>query len=343
MTRIGERPTGERAAQHARRDLVLDYLTIYEKKPKRWIARALYGDHPELFKDLEAARKSVRYYTSANGKQSASTAAKRYAHMARKGPVEQELPPTLAEERLPYNIPKSIKKLGVISDTHVPFHDLRAMEIALSYLESENVDGLLLNGDLLDMYNCSFHERVFNKVTFAEEMEAGRQLLRHIRQRFPGIRIWFKAGNHEARMERFLAMKARELLGTNDFLLRVLLRLDDVEVEWLENKRLITAGKLNIIHGDEYRGAGGVNPARWLSLRTRESTLCGHFHRESEHRGRTISGQQQGWWSTGCLCELQPEWMPYNDWSHGFAIVNLEAEGLFAVENYTIVDGKVRG
>ena len=46
-------------------------------------------------------------------------------------------------------------------------------------------------------------------------------------------------------------------------------------------------------------------------------------------------------WSTGCLCDLHPRYMPLNKWNHGFAIVDLDTAGGFSVRNFRIIDGKV--
>ena len=163
-----------------------------------------------------------------------------------------------------------------------------------------------------------------------------------VRAAFPNIPIYFKEGNHCYRMERHLMKYAPVLIGMAEFELPTLLRMAETGIEYIRNKRTIHAGSLTIGHGDEWRGAGGVNPARWLSLRAGESMLIGHFHRTSQHIERTVRQTVRGWWSTGCLCELQPAYMPYNNWNHGFAMVYLNSDGSFEVDNKTIIQGKVR-
>jgi hypothetical protein len=47
-------------------------------------------------------------------------------------------------------------------------------------------------------------------------------------------------------------------------------------------------------------------------------------------------------WSTGCLCELEPSYMPLNNHNHGAAIVEVDhLTGSFKVENFIIINGKV--
>ena len=41
-------------------------------------------------------------------------------------------------------------------------------------------------------------------------------------------------------------------------------------------------------------------------------------------------------WSTGCLCNLRPEYAKFNRWNHGFAFVDIDKSGEFEVHNYKI-------
>lgn len=67
---------------------------------------------------------------------------------------------------------------------------------------------------------------------------------------------------------------------------------------------------------------------------------CSHFHQVSQHSERTAEGKIMSCWSTGCLCQLNPRYRPYNNWGHGFATVTLH-DGEFEVENKRIIEGKV--
>lgn len=51
--------------------------------------------------------------------------------------------------------------------------------------------------------------------------------------------------------------------------------------------------------------------------------------------------QVTGTWSTGCLCDLHPDYAPLNKWNHGFAFVEVFNGGKFEVQNLFISDGKV--
>jgi hypothetical protein len=113
-------------------------------------------------------------------------------------------------------------------------------------------------------------------------------------------------------------------------------------IEVVKSKKVILAGKLNIIHGHELpKGmAAPVNPARGFFLRTKASTIGGHHHQTSEHIENDLNNNLIGAFSTGCLCELNPHYMPINKWNHGFAVVENHGHD-FMVRNLKIINGRV--
>jgi hypothetical protein len=174
------------------------------------------------------------------------------------------------------------------------------------------------------------------------ELEQGRWFMKALRTAFPKARIYYKIGNHEDRLEKWLRLKAPEWIGMDEFELKMLLRFGENQIQLIDSSATIKAGNLNIIHGHEYMGGGTVNPARNLYLKAKASTICGHFHRKSEFTTRDINNKIQGAWTTGCLCELYPEYMKgHSDWVHGFAVVKIEKDGTFSVDNKLIIDGVV--
>lgn len=327
-----------------RRKALVALLKQYPTHPKLTLAKIAHKQDPALFPSVDATRRLIQTLTGVNGKKSQALKDKslfRPKGVAGADPWEAMMPDTWAEPLEPFHIPAN-GSLLVLSDIHVPFHDPDALKVAIRHGRNEKVGAVLLNGDTLDFYAVSDHEKDPRKVDWMGELEAGRQVLRMVRSAFPNVPVYFKEGNHEYRMERHLMKHAALLLGMPEFELPTLLRMGELGIEFIGNKRMIHAGELNIGHGDEWKGGGGINPARWASLRAKENVLVGHFHRPSEHIERTVRGRTRGYWSTGCLCELTPKYLPYNEWCHGFAVVHLNTDGTFEVENRKIIDGKVR-
>jgi predicted phosphodiesterase len=231
----------------------------------------------------------------------------------------------------------------VLSDVHSPYHSETGVQIALNHGVEQEADVVLLNGDILDFYAASKWEKDPRKRNLEKEIETGIGLLEYIRETFPSARIIYKEGNHEERWESFLIRKAPELLGVKKFSWQAVFELDRLKIEWVGEKRPIRLGKLNVVHGHEYRFAiaGPVNAARGLFNKAKAHALCGHFHQTHTHSETTIEQKLIATFSTGCLCDLHPEYMPLNNWNQGFADVDVTATGNFHVQNLKIDQGEL--
>lgn len=238
---------------------------------------------------------------------------------------------------------RSTKTL-ILSDIHAPYHHLPSLEAAINEGLKRNVQAVILNGDTLDFFAVSRWEKDPRKRDLAREVEIGRELLKAIREAFPGKQIIFKKGNHEERWESYLSNKAPELLGVDDFDTERIFRLDDLNMRVLDNRKHIRIGSLNVLHGHEFGRSifSPVNAARGLFLRAKTSAIIGHYHQTSEHIEKDMNDKMVGCFSTGCLCDLRPDYARYNKWNHGFAIVENDPDGThFGVSNMKVLDGRV--
>lgn len=320
-----------------RKEIVRKYISENLKLGNRTIARNLYAKYPEWWKNIEGVRSMVRSHTGKMGKKSRRT--------FKVGVINKpsfQMPKSLSEKREDFILPKSITKLGVLSDVHIPFHDEVALQLAVNELKKEKIDGLLLNGDFADFFSVSFHEKDPRKrLELFEEIESVVEGLRWLRNEFAGVPIYYKIGNHEDRLRRYLMVKAEEILHDPEYNIENKFKFGELGIQLVDSLQRIRAGKLLIFHGHEMRGSGGVNPARWLSLKTKVSSMCGHFHRKSAHEWRDSNDNVFACYSLPCLCELTPDYLPENDWSHGFGFINLESNGDFKVTLKSIINGKV--
>lgn len=300
----------------------------------------MYNENIELFRNVDTARTTLRYLEGKKGKKAKNQIANKDYIMNEERPKNPwKLPESEEAKYEPYII--KAKKLAVLSDIHVPYHSMSALSCALDKIAEEKPDVILLNGDTVDFYGLSRFMKDPRKRSVAHELQALNEFLDVLKQF--NAKIIYKLGNHDERYEHFLMHKAPELLGIPEFRFENLLKAGERKMDVVGEKRIIKANKLNIIHGHEYPSVfSPVNIARGLYMKGKVSAMQGHNHQVSEHTETDMNGEIVTTWSLGCLCELNPAYMPLNRWSQGFALVDLSDNGKdFEVRNYRIYKGKI--
>lgn len=323
-------------------EICREYKKRFPRLENRTLAKKLHGDNPKVFASVENARKVVRYLVGASGTRDR---AKRIADRAcmtdaaLEKLMDEQMPKTCEEPLLPYNL--VAKKVLAIADIHVPYHDEAALKTMIRKTADNGYDAILLNGDCVDCYHAgSKFIRDPRLPRLAEEREILWKLLALLRKVY-GCRIVYKVGNHEERLENYLKTSAPEIYDCEEFRFPKLYAHEGVE--FVDNKRPITYGKLNIFHGHEFgKGLSSpVNPARTLFLKTMTTALCGHLHRPSEHPEPMYGGRIVTCWSLGCMCSLTPAYLPINKWIHGYGEIEMDSRNDFHFVNHRIIDGRV--
>lgn len=310
--------------------------------PTLKLARILFSENNLLFKDIEDARNVLRKIEGKSGNTN------RYKQTHK---MEE------ARSKNPYNLPESDesiyepfiisghKHIGLISDIHIPYHSISCITCAIDKYIQVGIDALILNGDIIDALKLSKYEKDPRLRSFSEELEALAEFMVSLKEALPGVKIYYKIGNHEERVDDFIYRKAHELVGVPEFSLNELIRKrvgDDVDI--IGDKRVIHVNELDIIHGHEFSQGffSPVNVARGLSLRAKTNAIQGHNHQVSEHTETDLRGRLKTTWSLGCACELNPKYMPINKWSHGFATVEVDTNKTdFHVNNYRVKNGRI--
>lgn len=321
--------------------VILEIATQFPNASSRAISRMAYRENPALWANVEACRKHV--VRMRNG----DTEHKSYLTPT---PFTSEEPwgsfpegkKEIADWK-PFEINGEYKAL-IIGDLHIPFHERRPILNAIEHGRSFGTQVIILNGDISDFFALSRWEKNPKLRKFKEELNTVREFLSTLREQFPKARIVYKLGNHEERYISYMRTKAPELIGVDKFEIGEVLELKDHGIELVADKQPIRLGQLNVVHGHEYRFAisNPVSPARGLFLKARAYAVCNHFHQKSEHSARTIENKRIMTWSIACLCQLHPEYAPLNDWSHGFATVEVFRGGKFSLNNKTIgTDGQI--
>ena len=318
-----------------------EYCRLYPEASTRAIAVMLADKFPEVFTSVETARSAVRRKRGSMGvinRESASDKTN-YSELAWRK-LAEKIPKSDDESIKPHKI-TGVKRLGIISDLQIPFHDVNVLAIALKYLVDLKCDGILINGDFLDAYQLSRFLKDPRKRSFPQELDDGNEILDLIDNLFPKAKKFFKIGNHDVRLENYMITRAPELLGLRDFTLGNFLQLRRRNYLEIHSAQLMWFGDLGIFHGHEMKGGGGVYPAAAVFRKLGSKCLIGHHHRTDSFQKKTITGHYVQTYVTGCLCGLTPQWLPVNDWNHGFGYVDL-IDGVAEVHNMRIDNEVVR-
>lgn len=310
--------------------IVRETLERFPQLSSLSVSRYLVMEYGELFDhNLENARSLVRYHRGIKKGNSNFTP----------NPIRSNIkqPQTKRTKRERYSLPQGVWL--VIADLHVPFHEMKPIEAAVKYGQSEKIDGLFINGDFQDCEAVSFWPQT-RKRNFNEEIEATVDMIDFLKHELKPKKIVYKPGNHEDRLPRQFAAAMPDVgLSMGGIIVQTeLLGFEQRGIEYLDSRQLVMAGKLPMFHGHELRYSGVVNPARGLFLKLKSWGMTAHSHRSSEHTETDIYGKVLTTWSMGCLCDLSPDYSAYaNNWNWGFALVNVEKDGNFEVVNRRIL------
>ena len=323
--------TNLQLAKQLMEEYTIDGKCVLSKKK---LGELLHFRYPSNFKNGDAGRSSVRQLTGSKGDM------ERKAIKTRAEWKGFQLPDPEANDYSKFILKE--KRIGILSDIHFPYYDRKALDTAVNHLIKWSPEVVVLNGDTIDMYHASNFERDPRQRSPKYEFDMVREFMDQLVKLFP--RVVYKLGNHCERFEKKISQRLPDFIDlhcmTFDFALHY---GKDYKVDVVKDKRIIRAGHLNIAHGHEFaRGfIAPVNVARGFYLRAKTNVIAGHHHRVSEHMETDINGRTIGAWSTGCLCELHPHYMPINNWQHGFAMVEIDGED-FEVHNKKILNGVVR-
>lgn len=256
--------------------------------------------------------------------------------------MKNQWPESFEESFEHYYLPKELKNILLLSDVHLPYHHIPALDEAIEYGITKKIDSILLNGDILDCYMLSKFQPDPRMRQFGEEVIAFQQFIKVLKSTFPKAKIYYKLGNHEERYERIMINRCAEFLSIAHFDFENVLGCLDMGVEVIKDQRIIHFGKLPILHGHEVGiKSVAVNPARSLFLKTYKSSICGHLHRTSQHNEQALDGKIISCWSTGHLGDPHPKYARINKWNHGIGRIEKNEDGDFEVINFNLMKNKL--
>lgn len=224
--------------------------------------------------------------------------------------------------------PKLYRRVVVLSDIHLPYHDKLCTRVALDFIADYKPDLVVLNGDILDCYEISDHQKDPTRAkTLQDEFDESRWFFTDLNRH--AADVVYIQGNHEQRLERLIAnnrglakMRALEWAKAAELPTRWKVYRDQTHYH---------NGGFMWLHGN-LRGrvqSGGLNPARALASKLRTALGAGHFHRESLNVERQYNGSQIVSYSQGHLSDLEIAggYVRWPDWQTGFSVVEFSEGG----------------
>jgi len=232
----------------------------------------------------------------------------------------------------------------VCGDTHVPFHEPKAVSALLGFLKrnQKRIDRLILLGDMADFYTISrWRKDPKRQLLLQDEMDLTAKLLKDIRAAYKGP-INYLEGNHEDRLTKYLFDKAPQAGTLRDMSVPGQFRLGDLGIQWVPSTEDLIIGGLRYTHGDQIQGTTKYGAAKLLEV-FQVNVMGGHIHRPDFAFRRSRAGVIRGW-IVPCLCDLKPSYvMGVSNWAHGFNLVH-DCGGSYSrfhVETVMIDNGKV--
>lgn len=227
-----------------------------------------------------------------------------------------------------------------VGDVHAPDHDAEAWSVMMAYARRWKPNVVVQLGDLLDAYSVSsFEKDASRKLLLLDEARSARKLLSELASLRPERKVYL-LGNHEARVDKYIARHAGALTGCVD--VRELLRTRDSGWEVVPYNKHLRVGKLFCSH--DAGGSGDSAHIKAMGL-FGSNVIQGHTHQlalgyRTSATGRSLVGCMAGWLGRADRADYASD-IQKARWMHGFVLGHLETSGNVHLRTVPIVKGKV--
>ncbi len=254
-------------------------------------------------------------------------------------PAPEPEPPTIPPPPRP---PSNLQRWLIVPDTHAPYHDRESWATMIAAARTLDLHGIVVQGDLLDLYSVSSHDREPHRVSkLAVEILDCLDCLDDLDSLGAAEKVYC-FGNHENRLRRYLVRKAPELFGTVD--VETLLRLEDRGWKWHKYRKSVKVGDLVIVHDV---GQHGKYAALNAAARLWQPAAIGHVHRSQlqtficPRTGHPVPSASFGWLGSYDLAgEYKSEDVARIEWPHGFGLAYVEPSGAVHLRPIVIANGR---
>jgi len=271
----------------------------------------------------------------------------------------------------------SWEKAVAISDLHFRFEDKVALGATLGFIEEYQPDVIFVNGDVPDFPDISRFSnspldlltdedvadlsslvleskqqgkiKKYLKPRLQRDFERIYEFFKELRRICPKARIVWIFGNHDHRMQGYVDEDAKQLAGVRRpgdkdevLALAELTKVREFGVEIVysgKNESSTTYGDLLVGHFYKVSAKSSFTAAG-LVRQKHSSLVQPHVHRMGAYYKTLLDGTVLVGVEMGCLCRLDPEYMQYPNWQHGFVVIHKKKNsGRFYLQPIHIVDG----
>lgn len=228
------------------------------------------------------------------------------------------------------------KRVAVVSDLQVPFHDRKAVKAVIQFICDWRPDEVVLIGDNLDFPQPSRWNKntrgEFEGSIYEDSEYFKKNILAPLREGYDGP-VGAHEGNHCLRPREYLEKYSPALAGTNAFNIEILCDFEGFGVTLLPSFYEVAPGWVST-HGH----LGGIslsriagNTALGAARKFGKSVVMGHTHRmgilsETKGYGGKVTSQVTGF-EVGNLMDMkQAHYLRQAtaNWQTGFGILTIE-------------------
>lgn len=221
------------------------------------------------------------------------------------------------------------------SDIHIPFQDDKAVDAFCNYCKSVSPEIIVLNGDVLDFYKLSRFVKGEGRNPY-EEITQCQDLLKRIKKDCPNSLIYYVIGNHETRLETYVLTNAPHLASLVEDVFTI---IKTKEIGVIGCSELLINDSFICTHGKLLGNKAGLSAMKEIEKHYM-SGASGHTHRLAKFITRKAR-RKFFWLETGCLCDLNPEYVQDPDWCQGFAEIRIENGKAKKAEVIEIENGEI--
>jgi len=237
-------------------------------------------------------------------------------------------------------VPKDqLETTVVFGDVHGVYYDKKSWQILLQVIDDLKPQRVIINGDFMDCYSISSFIKDPNRgFDIQEEFNQANDLLNQLQRVHKGETIYI-SGNHENRLKKKLWGEYQDFASMPELTIEGKLCLEERKIQYIQPKgrdAYYMLGKIKVGHFNK-ASQHSAYTAKSLVDKYACSIIQGHTHRLGEHF-KTMGDDTVVGVESGCLCDLNPEYVCDPNWMAGFVIVNkVKGKNRYHIQSVPIV------